>query len=382
MDLREEFVRAHLRGEDSVAALCRYYEISRKTGYKWIRRFEEEGLEGLEDRSRAPLLSPQAISEELQDVIVRLRKKHPKWGPKKLKALLEKERPRETIPAASTIGDLLRARGLSTPRKRRTPIPRYSSKLVEYGRPNDVWCADFKGDVPLRGGGKVCPLTITDGASRFLLRCEATRHLNMICVREVFESAFSEFGLPKHIRTDNGAPFVTRSLGGLSRLSIWWMKLGVAHERIAPGKPQQNGRHERMHLTLKTEACGLPRVTCPSQQRRFDIFRARFNEVRPHEALDMQTPADVYRKSRRRYPRRLIEPSYEQGLPTRRIKHHGGMKWAGREIFVSNALAGERVGLRPMPDGNWKVVYGVFELGIMSPEGTFLTEKRLRRPRR
>ena len=223
--------------------------------------------------------------------------------------------------------------------------------------------------MPLKNRRRVCPLTISDGASRYLLRCEATRRLDTKCVKEVFESAFEEFGLPRYIRTDNGAPFATRGLGGLSQLSVWWMKLGITPERIEPGKPQQNGRHERMHLTLKQDVCGLPRVTLSQQQRRFDEFRATYNAVRPHAALEMQTPASVYRKSRRRYPRRLIEPSYPYDCLTRRIKKSGDMKWKGREIFVARALAGERVGLRPRPNGTFLLLYATLEIGILSQVG-------------
>lgn len=377
-EARNAFIDAYLELEEegSFLGLCAAHGISRKTGYKWVERYDQGGRKGLEDRSKAPRHCPHSTAEEVIELVVEARKSYPFWGPRKLKAYLEREHRRLTFPAASTIGRVLKDRGLVRPQKREKKAPPYGAPLRDYDKPNRVWCADFKGPVRLKNKGVCNPLTISDGFSRYLLRCQAVRRMDYEAVFPVFEAAFTEFGLPEVIRTDNGPPFASRAPGGLSRLALWWMKLGIVPERITPGKPTQNGRHERLHRTLKLEACGLPRKTWAAQQRAFDEFSCRYNDVRPHEALSNRCPRDLYRKSARRYPRPLNEPDYDPGHDVRRVRASGEFKWRGRLVFISETLRGERIGLRWRDErGAWAVTYGDLLLGHVDSEG------RLHRPK-
>src|SRR5688572_7756551 len=273
-------------GRVNIAALCRAFGISRETGYVWVRRFRDGGhqVASLAERSRRPKTNPRQVDAAMEDGIVRLKKQYPYWGPRKLKAWLEQRRPEYLFPAASTIGEVLKRNGLVRKRRKRQKTPPHTSPFAACGRPNDTWCVDFKGNFRVGDGSRCFPLTIMDAHSRFLLRCEGLEAANYKAVRPVFESAFEEFGLPEVIRSDNGSPFATKGAGGLSELSAWWVRLGIRPERIEPGKPQQNGRHERMHLTLKKETALPPRASMLAQQRRFDAFRREYNDERPHEA--------------------------------------------------------------------------------------------------
>src|SRR5688572_658119 len=279
MNERVKFIARYLENEEPFSALCEEASISRKTGYKWIDRYEEGGVARLVDRSRAPRSHPHTVSAAVIDVIVALRRRHPRWGPRKLLAVLWRREPRGAWPVASTVGTMLRQRGLVRPRRRRRYSAPYAERLREYAAPNAIWCADFKGHFAV-GDARCHPLTIMDGFSRYLLRCQALKRPVFGHSRAVFESAFREFGLPQTIRTDNGAPFSTLAAGGLSRLAVWWIRLGIRPERIVPGRPDQNGRHERMHSTLKAETARPPRSSFRAQQRAFAMFLREYNHER------------------------------------------------------------------------------------------------------
>ena len=365
MDQRSEFVMMYLSQEWNMSALCRQFEISRPTGYKWISRYLECGRRGLIDQSRRPHHHSQAIGEELERFIVQCRIDHPHWGPRKLLAWLERTMPHRSWPAASTIGDVIKRHGLSVPRRRSRRSPPYDQPFVGCDAPNRVWSADFKGWFRTGDGMRCDPLTISDNHSRYLLRCQAVRHGDHVSVQPVFEAAFREFGLPEAIRTDNGAPFATTTVGGLSRLSIWWLKLGIQPERIEPGKPQQNGRHERMHRTLKKETASPPQSTWRKQQTAFDAFRDQYNHDRPHEALDNQTPARRYQPSPRPYPLIVPEPVYPDDMELRRIDHQGDFKWKARHVYLSETLAKEIVGFRKTDEDRWDIYFGPLRLAVL-----------------
>ena len=310
LDERRGFVEEWQRQEESLAELCRRYGISRPTGYQLIERFAAEGEEGVAERSRAPHHRPQSMGGKTAERIVALRRQHPRWGPRKLRAYLQGREPGKRWPAASSIGELLSREGLTVPRRKRRHTPQYSQPLAHAGAPNQVWCTDFKGWF-LCGNGERCdPLTISDAFSRYVHRCRSVEKTDGPHVRAVFEAVFREYGLPEAIRSDNGPPFASPAPAGLSRLAMWWLRLGIRHERIAPGCPEQNGRHERMHQTLKQETANPPVANLWEQQAAFRRFEREYNEQRPHEALENRTPASVYKSSERVYPARLPELEY------------------------------------------------------------------------
>lgn len=363
MSERVKFIAAYLQCEASFSELCCDFGISRKTGYKWVRRYEADGPSALEERSRAPRAHPNALPEALVQAILAIRRRHPRWGPRKLRVILRRQQPRRIIlPAASTIGDILKRHGLVRKRRRIRRSSPYGDRLRQYDAPNAVWCADFKGCFPV-GGERCHPLTISDGYSRYLLRCRALRRPLHRCARRVFESAFVEYGLPRAIRTDNGPPFSTLAPGGLSRLAVWWIRLGIRPERILPGRPDQNGRHERLHSTLKAETAKPPRSSFTAQQRAFDRFQVEYNDERPHEALGQQVPLSFYRPSLRPYPRRLPEPEYPAHFETRLAYPNGVISFGATQWYVSICLAGELVGLEPCDDGRWRVHFGWVPIG-------------------
>jgi putative transposase len=364
MDERVQFIADWLRGELPMNMLCTYYGISRKTGYKWVSRYRANPADDLCDLSRAPHHSARAIEDAVAARIVALRHRWPHWGPRKLRAFLQRTDPKLSWPVASTIGDLLRRAGLSEPRRRcRRAIPRQQPFLDVTGA-NDVWCADFKGWFRTADGKRCDPLTISDAHSRFLFDCRIVSPTGA-GVQPRFERAFHEHGLPLAIRTDNGAPFSSSGAGGLSRLSIGWLKLGIKLERIDPGQPQQNGRHERMHRTLKDDTSRPPATNPRQQQRRFDRFRHEYNEVRPHEALNQEPPAKHYQPSPRPYPTRIPEPWYDADHEVRRVRSNGEIKWAGEHVFIGESLIGEPVGIAQTEQGNWLVRFMDVELGII-----------------
>jgi putative transposase len=378
VDERVRFITEVNESQESFAALCRRFGISRKTGYKWCERYEEHGPSGLEERAPIARSCPHKSADELIAALIALRKEHPSWGPKKLKARLE-ALGRGDVPAASTIGDLLKRHGLVRPRRRRVYPPEMTAQpLAEATVPNDTWCADFKGHFALGDKTRCYPLTLTDQVTRYLLKCEAVDKPDEAHVRPHFERAFREYGLPRRIRSDNGPPFATTGIGGLSGLSVWWIKLGIAPERIEPGKPQQNGRHERMHRTLKDEVASHPEVDPQAQQLSFDRFRHEYNDVRPHEALSQQTPASRYTVSRRVMPASLSSPEYASTMAVRRVKPNGGLSWEGHDVHVTHLLRGEPVGVEQLEEQRWRLHYGPVALAELTMRGKELRLDRQR----
>ena len=357
MEEKLRFVFDYERDEQTMTELCERYGIARETGYVWLRRYRERGVGGLVELNRAAERHPNQTPAEIEQAVLELRQAHMRWGPRKLKRVLERDQPGRAWPAASTMGALLKREGLVVARKQRRKTAPYSEPLAHADGPNRVWCADFKGWFRTADGARIDPLTISDAHSRYLLRCQAVEKTDTPRVQAIFEAAFREYGLPLAIRTDNGAPFASTALAGLSRLAVWWMKLGIVPERIEAGHPEQNGRHERMHRTLKQEVAMPPAKDRRAQQRALQRFRQEYNQVRPHEALGMQTPASVYAPSEREYPRQVPEPEYLSTMVVRRVHSKGHFRWKKRhEVFVSEVLWGERVGLLPI-DERWYTVY-------------------------
>jgi transposase InsO family protein len=369
MDLRRQLVKQYLGGAYSLAELCRRFGVSRKTGYKWIVRYREGGaLEAaLEDLSRRPHSSPTAVAPWLEQAIVSARKQRPTWGAKKLRAVMGKANPAVGLPSTSTFGTIFKRHGLVRPRRRRNRLAPYTAPFSAVSGPNGLWCIDFKGQFAV--GRTVCyPLTVTDAYSRYLIACIGLRSTQGDPVRRALERIFDEFGLPEAIRSDNGSPFASRGVAGLSQLSAWWHKLGIRHERIQPGKPQQNRRHERMHLTLKQETASPAAPSMPQQQTRFDKFRACYNQERPHEAIGQRTPAELYEPSRRRLP----EPpwgkdhTYPADYETVRLSKLGIAPWRHGGFFVSTALRHELLGLNWLGGQQWQVYFGDLRIGALT----------------
>ena len=365
MDEKMAFVAAWLGGELPMTALCERFGISRDTGHRLVKRYREDGAGGLESRSRAPHRHGLALADDVSAAIVSLRRERPYWGPKKLRAVLQRRDPKQLWPAPSTIGDLLRREGLSRPRRRRRTAVPLTQPFLPVCAPNDLWCIDFKGWFRTGDGTRCDPLTITDADSRFLIECRIVPE-TIEAVQPVVDQAFRELGLPRAIRSDNGTPFASSaSAGGLTRLSVHWVKLGIRLERIDPGAPQQNGRHERMHGTLKAETSRPPAATPAEQQARFDRFRSDFNDHRPHEALGQVPPTSRYRLSPRSYPATIDEPWYDADHAVRRVRSSGEIKWGGDLIFVSEALVGEPIGVAETEVGDWIVRFADIDLGII-----------------
>lgn len=365
LDEKMRFIAALLDGEE-MAATCRQYRISRKTGYKWWDRFDAEGPSGLEERSRAPLNSPHAVSEELVRDILEARRKHPTWGPKKLKKWLGKKFPKKSWPSRSTFSEILKRHGLTAPRKPRRRVVPSQRPFIGVAEPNAVWTADFKGDFLTGDRTRCYPLTIADCHSRYLLRCQALTSTSTVQSLPVFEAAFREYGLPAAIRTDNGSPFAATGVAGLTRLSVWFIKLGIVPERIEPGHPEQNGRHERMHRTLKEETAAPPKATLTAQQRAFNVFRHEYCYERPHEALDLEVPASLYQHSLRAMPKHVESPEYDPAeFEVRKVAGNGVIGFEKRCFHVSGALKGEHVGLRYLGESRWVVQFAFMELGIV-----------------
>ena len=381
MDEKLSFVAECLRGDLPMVALCADYGISRKTGYKWLGRYRALGPEGLVDRSRAPRRHGRSMAPEVADAIVALRRERPHWGPRKLRAVLMRDRPDIAWPAASTMGDLLRAEGLVGSRRRRRRLAAPGRALRPARGPNEVWCIDFKGWFRTGDGARCDPLTVTDAYSRYLLACEIVPPRTAE-VGAAVADLFARHGLPETIRSDNGPPFAGTGAGGLSRLSVGWVKAGIAVERIDPGRPQQNGRHERMHRTLKAETTRPPAASPACQQARFDRFREDFNVNRPHEALGQRPPAAFYAPSPRPCPDRLEEPWYDAFHAVRRVRRDGSIKWGGELVFVSEPLAGEPVGIAETDSGHWIVRFADIDLGIIDRRTKKLHGFRAARPGR
>lgn len=355
MEQRLQFVHEYATGLFTMTELATQYEISRKTGYKWVAEYAAGGASALQDRSRRPHHSPHAIAPEFVDAILAVRRRHPLWGPKKLLAVAARRAPDAAWPARSTVATWLKARGLITPRRRVQHRPGASPSLRSPTRPNEVWTTDFKGEFRT-GDGRYCyPLTLRDGFSRFVLRCDALAGPTSASTRRRFERAFAEYGLPDRIRSDNGGPFAGHGLGGVSRLSVWWIRLGITVERTAPGHPEQNGSHEQFHSVLKAATARPPAATCEAQQRRFRHFVREYNEERPHEALADQPPVSRYAPSPRSLPSRLPPLEYPGHMEVRLVSTTGCISWRGVQVFLAAPLAGEYVAFEEVADGVWTV---------------------------
>jgi transposase InsO family protein len=369
LEQRLRFVLAVERDEASVSGLCAVHGISRETGHKWLRRWRESGAEGLREVSRAPRSCPRKLSAEVEEGLLAKRRERPHWGPRKLLAVLRMERPEVAWPAASTAGDVLKRAGLVVSRRRVRRSVALERPFAAAAKPNDEWAIDFKGWFRTGDGERCDPLTVSDTASRMLLACRIVA-VETEAVRMACEELFRAVGLPERLRMDNGAPFASRGAGGLTRLSVWWVKLGIVLARIEPGEPQQNGRHERMHGTLQRETAARPAASVAEQQARFDAFRRDYNEERPHEALGQVAPARVWRAAERGYPERLAEPWYGADQQVRRVRPDGTIKWRGEALFVSTALAGEPIGLQELPSGSWLARFMDVELGVVDRRGS------------
>jgi putative transposase len=364
MDERCQFILDEAVNIGSFTELCARYGISTKTGYKWVGRHREGGMACLQNQSRAPKQHPNEVSPEIKRAILEMRQEHATYGPKKLRIKLWEKDPKQPWPALSTIGEILKANGLSIQRKRRRHATPSTQPFADCSASNRAWCADYKGWFRTGDGCRCDPLTISDGFSRYLFRCQIVEAQSYGFARGIFEATFREYGMPDAIRTDNGPPFATTGLGGLSRLSVWWLRLGIKPQRIEPGEPQQNGRHERMHLTLKQQTAQPPAQTLRAQQRRFDAFCQEYNYERPHEALGMKTPASLYQLSPRTYPSRLPEMEYGPGMEVRRVIH-GEFRWDGSRIFLAHSLDDELIGLQCCDDRYWRIHFGTLPLAIL-----------------
>ena len=359
MTEKTQMIIEYLSGDYEVAELARRHGVSRKSVYKWIGRHEQESWAGLAERGRAPQYHPNQLSAPLEQAILGLKKRWPDWGAPKLRHKLRASLgPDEHCPAESTVSGVLKKHGLvKPPRRRRRAIPGGVGALSQGAEPNALWCVDFKGWWRTGDGRRCEPLTVTDAWSRYLLRCVGlSAGTGAALVRPHFELLFREYGLPEAIRSDNGPPFASTGLAGLSALSVWWLRLGLRLERIEPGCPQQNGCHERMHLALEQSQARRARTNLAAQQRALAQFRQEYNQERPHEALAQRVPGALYQPSARPFPSRLPPPrEYPQSWERRQVRGWGQMKWGGHEVAVSRALAGEGIGLEPCGDGEWKV---------------------------
>ena len=363
VEQREGFLRDVQLAVYPVTELCARYGISRKTAYKWLARFAEGGRLALGDRSRAPRHCPHRIAAATATLICAARRAHPTWGPRKLLDWLAPRHPDLVRPAISTAGDLLARRGLVKQRRRRRRYAHPGVVPPVTAAPNDLWTTDFKGHFRTRDGLYCYPLTVADQHTRYLLACHGLRSTKGSGVRPVFDRLFREYGLPRAIRTDNGIPFATVGLHGLSQLNVWWLRLGIQHQRIWPARPDQNGAHERMHKTLKAEATRPPRAHVAAQQRRFNAFRRLYNDERPHETLGGRPPAALYQPSSRPYPRRLPPIEYPGHFIVKRVTDGGTIYFKKRLLFLAKALNDLPVGLDEIADGVWSIHFCHVRLG-------------------
>jgi transposase InsO family protein len=354
---RLRFVALVKEGSYQMKELCERFGVSRQAGYDTLNRYNEKGVDGLKDGSHVPHTCPHRITQEMREVLLAAKRAHPDWGPRKILDWLHRRKPEMALPAASTVGDLYSREKLvkSRPRTRNWRHPGRSP--VRVGEPNDLWTMDFKGDFRMGNGQRCYPLTIADAHTRFLLVCHGLGSTAHVGALAGVDRAFREYGLPRTIRTDNGGPFSTPAIAGLSRLNIWWIQLGIAHDRIARGRPDQNGSHERMHLTLKKGSAFPPAAEMDAQQVRFDGFREEFNSERPHEALGGETPGSLYVRSPREVPETLSEPVYAGHCEIRRVRANGVLYFKDRQIFLSELLSGHDIALEEIADGIWSIYF-------------------------
>lgn len=363
VDLRVQFIGEYQTELWSMTELAEQYGISRKTAYKWVTRYERGGAAALLDQSRRPWTQPSATDPRLIAALLAVRRRHPRWGAKKLLAVVKRQDARAAWPSRSTVCDVLRRHALVVPRPRRRPMPHGGHALAPITGPNETWTTDFKGEFRT-GDRRYCyPLTLRDGFSRYVLRCDALLSRSYALTRARFERAFADYGLPVRIRSDNGGPFAGPGLGRLSRLNVWWIRLGIVPERIGLGRPEQNGSHEQFHRVLKADTTRPPAATARAQQRRFGAFYREYNEVRPHESLDDQPPATRYTASPRPLPTRLAPLEYPGHMEVRRVSSAGCISWRGIPIFLTEVLEGEDVGFEEVADGHWTLSFATVRLG-------------------
>jgi len=349
----------------NITDLSKKYGVSRPIIYKWLYRYEELGIDGLKEQSRAPNYSPNQTEDDIVQLIIDEKLKNRKRGPKKIHSQLKRQYPHIDLPAPSTIGEWLKKHGLVKNRKKRLRVPPYTEPFQACQSPNAVWSADYKGQFYTRDTRVCYPLTISDNYSRYLLKCHGLPGPRYKETKTVFEATFREYGLPDAIRVDNGTPFAGKCLGGLSCLSIWWIQLGIVPERIDKGCPQQNRRHERMHRTLKEEALGAIAYNMKEQQKHFDLFRTDYNNHRPHEALKQNTPSGYYHKSMRPYVEKPAMPDYDLDYTVRRVRHSGEIKFKGNMYYLTQLLTGQPVGLKEITDGQWTIYYSFQPIGAL-----------------
>jgi len=381
MHERMQFVADLELGVFSVSELCRRFGVSRKTGYKWLQRHRAGGASGLADRSRRPRRIPHETKAATREHILELKSRHPYWGAKKLLKILRRTRPDAVWPACSTVSALLKREGLVIGKRRRNWPGHAPKPQTPMKAPNEIWTVDYKGEFKTKDGIYCYPLTVVDGYSRYLLGCQGHYSTATGPAKADFQRLFREYGLPRIIRSDNGVPFATTALGRLSRLSVWWIKLGITPELNEPAHPEQNGRHERMHKTLKAETTRPPRANLNAQQRLFNAFRREYNDERPHEALEQETPASVYTPSPRTMPDHPHPLEYPAHFERRLVSENSGVRWNGERVCVTHVLAGEIIGLEPVDDGLWDVYFGPVKLGRLD-ERTLKIIDRLGRNRR
>ena len=380
VEIRCEFVRAYQRSRTTMTELCEAYGISRKTGYEWVSKYERAGVTGLLEQSRRPHTTPRATPPEIVERLIQARRRHPTWSARKLLRILRDQDPDIAWPNRSTGCELLRHHGLvratRRPRRQHAPV----APLAASTQPNELWTTDFKGEFRTGDGVYCYPLTVRDGFSRYVLRCDALDTRRGAPVRDRFARAFAEYGLPDRIRSDNGFPFAASGLTRLSRLAVWWIRLGILPERIAPGHPEQNGSHEQFHRVLKAETTRPPAATHAQQQRRFTRFCREYNEERPHEALNDAPPASVYQRSRREWPRRLPPVEYPGHFEVRRVSASGVLSWRNHSLYLTEVLGGEQIGLEEVDDGIWMIQFaGVTLARFDEPHRTITAVPYVRR---
>lgn len=374
VDERKKFIEAYRSCAWSMTELCERFGVSRPTGYKWVDRAEQEGWVGLRDRSRAPKSCPHRTDTEVAEAILAGKRAHPDWGPGKILDYLADRRPELVLPAVSTAGALLGRHGLVAQRRKNRQWSHPQGPVLRPAGPNQVVTADFKGQFRTRDGQYCYPVTIADAYSRYLLACQALSSTKTEEARPVFERLFREVGLPAAVHTDNGSPFSSTGLHGLCALSVWWIRLGIRHQLSRPGKPQDNGAHERMHRTLKQATARPPEADLKAQQRRFDEFRKEFNEVRPHEALGGKPPARLWKHSSRPYPKVVAQPTYPGHYEKRRVSTAGCIRFKAQVHFVSQAIKGDWIGLEEVDNGIWSVYfYDVLLARLDEREGALFT---------
>ena len=359
---RQRFLKDYRLSYYSVTELAERFSISRKTAHKWINRYKDHGQRGFHERSRRPHVCPRQTDAAIVEELVALRRRHPRWGARKLLNLMQRRDPRRELPAVSTGARILARQGLVKPRRRHRRAHPGCPKTTPQG-PNDIWAADYKGQFRLKKGNYCFPLTVSDLSSRYLLGCDAHPAISLEKSFAHFKGLFTIYGLPGRIRTDNGVPFASNALARLSQLSVWFIKLGIYPELIEPGKPQQNGVHERMHRTLKQEATIPPGASLRGQQQKFDRFREEFNQERPHEALGMKRPGEVYQASNRALPKRIEPYEYPAHYLVRRVSRAGTIRVLRRQIFVSNTLQEDYVGLEEVDDGVYDLYWCFYQIG-------------------